>query len=51
MPDAVRGRPFSTVDSFRDDPLYPRVELAYATHVVGSGNGLFHLPAAKESRA
>jgi hypothetical protein len=51
MPDAVWHRPLPAVDSFRDDPLYPRVELAYATHVVGSGNGLFHLPAAKESRA
>ena len=30
MPDAVRGRPFPTVDSFRDDPLYPRIERAVA---------------------
>jgi len=30
MPDAVRGRPFPTVDSVRDDPLYPRVERAVA---------------------
>jgi hypothetical protein len=30
MPDAVWGRPIPTVDSFRDDPLYPRIERAVA---------------------
>jgi hypothetical protein len=30
MQDAWRGRPIPTVDNFRDDPLYPRIERAVA---------------------